>query len=167
MGNRINETISALSCGIIHPPLGARILLRKIMDGIPGLSIDWTSRVEDLRKLTDKGFDGVLLYIHRQDISDTSLKALDYFSARGGGILALHSATASFKTRQAYSDILSGRFSGHGPVNSFTVHPKGRGRFRDLGAFTVRDELYHHDISGDIDILYTAKDGSGEYPRNK
>lgn len=154
----------SLSAGCVHPPWTARLLLKSIIAGVPGIEAEWTSRVEDLRRLEGGGYDGLLLYLHRREISDGALEALDRFVSAGGGVVALHSATASFKSRAAYFDILGGRFTGHGRVTRFTARPAAADVFGCSDTFTLRDELYHHELIGEPEILYTASDGAGDHP---
>ncbi len=158
------KNMLAVSAGIVHPSVMARRFLRNILSDVPDLEVEWTLRTEDLIRLEGARFDGVLLYLHRRVISDAALESLERFTRSGGGILALHCATASFKSRDRFFDILGGKFSGHGPVQQFTARPRGQGYFQETGPFTVRDELYHHHITGRVEVLYTALDETGEYP---
>jgi hypothetical protein len=87
-----------------------------------------------------------VLYYHRQQISSVALNALDDFSRAGGGILAIHSASASFRDHPSYFDIIGGRFDHHGPVQEFEVVPTADcgDLFKGIDRFTIRDELYRH-----------------------
>jgi type 1 glutamine amidotransferase len=60
-----------------------------------------------------QGFSALVIYIHHKRISQSALTSWIVFVSDGGGILAIHSATASFK-KQTFFEILGGRFIGHG-----------------------------------------------------
>lgn len=156
--------ILALSAGTVHPPLAGRFRLRRLINGLEGIRTDWTAGIEDLCRLPEGKYDALLLYLHRQTISGKALSTLTEFIRTGGGVLALHSATASFKTRPDYFDILGGKFAGHGPVSEFTCRETGHDFTRGIGDFTLRDELYRHEMTGPVEVLYTAEDDTGEHP---
>ena len=73
--------------------------------------------------------------------------------------MAIHSATASYKEQDAFTDILGGKFRDHGPVEHFTVSPLDPPGelFRGIPAFTVKDELYIHDLQPDIKTHFTTQ----------
>jgi type 1 glutamine amidotransferase len=88
-----------------------------------------------------------VLYVHHHTLSPETLKHLEDSLQAGGGLLALHSASASFKEESGYHRILGGRFVDHGPVETFLVQP-ARPRdevFGKIPSFSVRDELYRHE----------------------
>jgi type 1 glutamine amidotransferase len=76
----------------------------------------------------------------------------------GGGVLAVHSATASYKPTRGYFEVLGGRFTGHGPVEEFEIRPARDDDpiFSGIPAFIVRDELYLHELWPDIDAHFYA-----------
>ena len=83
----------------------------------------------------------------------------------GGGLLAIHAASASFKLQPRWREILGGRFVGHGPVQRFQVEPSlpDDAEFGPLPAFEVRDELYRHEYDADNRVhLHVAVDGERE-----
>lgn len=107
----------------------------------------------------------MVLYFHAADISPTALAKLDAFVGGGGGVLALHSATASFKEEPHYFEMLGGRFTGHGPVSTFALRPTAEAEvFEGVPAFTVRDECYLHETSPDITVHFTAQVGQLTVP---
>jgi len=82
---------------------------------------------------------------------------LDDFVTNGGGILGVHTATAAFKKRRRYFEIIGGRFIGHGPIAPFEVIPvSGTMIFAGIPSFTVRDELYIHEFQPGITPHFTA-----------
>ena len=52
-------------------------------------------------------------------------RAFDGFVRAGGGVLAIHSATASFKGSPAYFEVLGGRFVGQGKWSDVYVYRDG------------------------------------------
>lgn len=103
--------------------------------------------MEALTHLPLEQYRGLVLYFHHKRISDAALRAFDQYVLAGGGVLAVHSASASFKQTPGYFEILGGRFVRHGPVRAFQVSSTepvdelfGRGR-----SFTLVDELYRHE----------------------
>lgn len=107
----------------------------------------------------------MVLYFHQKNISRRAFKDFENFVSRGGGVLAVHSATASFKKENRYFDILGGRFKKHGPVEEFHIHPDESPDpiFGNIETFSVKDELYLHDYSQKIQVHYFADvDGKSE-----
>ncbi len=128
-----------------------------------GYSFRHVPSLERLPADLDK-YSALVLYYHHKTISDAALSRLEEFTAGGGGILAVHSATASFKDSPRYVEILGGRFTGHGPVESFEVRSRSYTIFRGIEPFTIRDELYLHELQPGIDVHFTAVHGSSETP---
>jgi type 1 glutamine amidotransferase len=109
-------------------------------------------------------YSAMVLYYHRKAISDRALGRLDDFVRGGGGILAIHSATASFKESQRYFEILGGRFIGHGPVENFEVRGRKYDIFNGIESFSIRDELYIHELQPGIDVHFTIAHDGQESP---
>jgi type 1 glutamine amidotransferase len=110
-------------------------------------------------------YAALVIYLHHKRISPPALTALVWFVSQGGGILGVHSATASFRDEPRYHQILGGRFVGHGKVEPVRVTPVGGSDiFSDLSAFTVRDELYDHELQPGIEPHFTAEFGGREIP---
>ncbi len=90
---------------------------------------------------------------------------LDEYVKNGGGILGIHSATASFKLNPAnYFDILGGRFIGHGKVEAFEVKNQNSEVFRGIPNFEVRDELYLHELNNKIEVHFTTRHEGEDVP---
>jgi uncharacterized protein len=152
------KRVMLLSAGLVHPSLVARHRLGKILAGMPGLRVEKTGRIASLARLRFPECAALVIYLHRRGIGHDSLDALDGFVREGGGLLALHSASASFKKEPGYFDILGGRFVSHGPVHEFTVSrcAGDAGVFADARPFTVRDELYLHEYDAGVSVHFTA-----------
>ena len=105
------KRVLLVSEGLVHPPLTARRTLYRALASLEGLSIQ---RARTLEALPDhiNGLAALVLYIHHERVSDRALTTLDQFVSGGGGLLGVHSATASFKDRARYAEILGGHFAG-------------------------------------------------------
>ncbi len=150
----MKPNVLVISAGIVHPNLIARHSFKKILDESNEFSYTFSSKVEDLTLLNKRNFSSVILYFHRQEISENSLDILDNFVLQGGGLFAVHSASASFKKHSKYFEILGGRFVSHGKIIPFNVYPEESSGeiFPDLKTFSVFDELYIHEYQGDVTV---------------
>ena len=142
--------------GLFHPPLPARMTLRKTLTELDRFKFQHVHLMEKLPN--DLGsFSAIVIYIHHKKISDDALETLDGFVASGGGILGVHTATASFKQQMHYFEILGGRFTGHGPIERFEVSRVNDEIFGGIEDFVVKDELYIHELQSGIETHFTAK----------
>ncbi len=150
--------VLVISSGIFHPPLLGRLHLWQALRATPGVTLRRAGSIEVLAR-ADLACHAVVLYFHGSTISPPALEALDRFALGGGGILAVHSATASFKDIPAYTDILGGRFTGHPPVGPIEIRAAGPADeiFGAIPAFTVTDEAYRHDLAADIRVHFVAR----------
>jgi len=146
----LEPPVLLVSSGIVHPSLLERFWLRR---ALPGGRWQRAASLEALPRLALDSFQVLVLYYHHKAISPAALDCLDAYVRRGGGVLAIHAATASFKQEPRYFDILGGRFVGHGPVESFAVRPVDQDPlFGDIPPFTVRDELYRHEMVAEVRV---------------
>jgi type 1 glutamine amidotransferase len=156
--------ILLVSDGIVHPSLLARFWLRRAL-AAPGYRFRRVASLEALPRLPPGSFRAVVLYVHHNTLSPAALEHLEKFLQAGGGLLALHSASASFKEQPHYHDLLGGRFLRHGPVEEFLVQPAAPPDevWGDLPAFSVRDELYRHEYDAANRVhFYTEVEGERE-----
>jgi type 1 glutamine amidotransferase len=156
--NAMPKNILMISDGRIHPPLMGRFWLRYALAGIKDCTFTRVSSIEKLLKFDLSSIQGLVLYFHHDDMTREALDVFDKFVSDGGGVLAIHSATASFKNHDHFTDILGGKFVDHSPVEPFTVSPVASGSqiFQDILEFSVRDELYIHDLQPDIEVHFTT-----------
>jgi len=134
--------------GLFHPPLPARMTLRETLTKLDGFIFQHVRSMEKLPN--DLGsFSAIVIYIHHKKISEKALAQLDGFVSNGGGILGVHTATASFKQQMHYFEILGGRFTGHGPIERFEVSRMKNEIFGDIKDFVVKDELHPRTSAGD------------------
>ena len=162
----MKKRILVVSVGFLHPSIPARRELNKILKDLRGIDLTTTSDIEDISLLSYGEFDGVILYFHGKKISGRALDSLDSFVTGGGGILALHSASASFKKSSRYFDILGGRFTSHGKIEPYTVsRSKGADpAFSVAEPFTITDELYIHSYDDSVKVQYATKTRGGKEP---
>jgi type 1 glutamine amidotransferase len=163
-----------ISDGIVHPSLLARFWLRRALSSppvpgatdVPRYGFHRVASLEALPRVWRlDSFPAIVLYVHHRTLSPSALEHLERFLQAGGGLLALHSASASFKEEPRYHDILGGRFVGHGPVEAFVVQPAVAQDevFGEVPEFSVRDELYRHEYNAANRIhFYTPVDGERE-----
>jgi uncharacterized protein len=159
------KKILYLSAGAIHPSIVSRHRVRHILEAESGMAVEDACGVEKAARLEGGGYCAVVVYLHRQRISPGALDVIDRFVREGGGMLALHSAAASFKTTPRWAGILGGGFIGHGPVREYTVRPSDPRKETFFGTvpFAVRDELYRHAYANDVEVrYYTDVDGVNE-----
>ena len=155
----MKKRLLVVSAGTFHPSIAARRELNKILGSLSEIDFITTSDIEDIVRLSDGEFDGVILYFHRKKISEMTLEALDNFVKGGGGLFALHSASASFKNSPQYYDILGGRFTSHGKIEPYTVS-RANGADPVFGVketFTITDELYIHAYNEDVKVQYVTE----------
>ena len=148
-----------VSAGVVHPPLTGWVWLWRFLARLDEFRVRRVSSLEALPRMNMRRYRGLVLYYHHASISEAALGALDSFVSGGGGALAIHSATASFKEALRYFEILGGRFTGHGPVAAFDVRPASPTDeiFGGIPPFRVRDELYLHELVSDIDVHFLAE----------
>lgn len=150
--------------GIFHPPFLARINLHKTLAELDSFEFQHIRSMEKLPGYL-KDFSAIVIFLHHKKISNRALAQLDDFVSNGGGILGIHSATAAYKEQLHYFEILGGRFVGHGTVAPFTIKPVPESDiFADIPAFTVKDELYIHELQPGITPHFTTTHEGQEIP---
>jgi len=148
-----------ISAGFFHPPSTGRLHLWRGLTRTPDVRLHHASSLDALIGIQPGALSAVVLYYHRRKLSSAALAALDRFARVGGGILAVHSATASFKETPAYFDILGGKFTGHPPVGRMEIRSisESDAVFGAIPPFTVTDEAYRHDLRSDIQVHFVAQ----------
>lgn len=150
------KTVLLITDGLVHPPFTARRVLRNSLAELSSFEFQQINSLEKLPANMHE-FGALVIYVHHKNISEKSLAALDEYVANGGGILGVHSATASFKKQSKYFEILGGRFIDHGPVTTFDVEPVIDSElFPNFPAFSIRDELYIHELQPGIRPHFTS-----------
>jgi type 1 glutamine amidotransferase len=158
------KKILLVSDGIFHPPLLGRIALHRFLRQMDGFSFEHIRSLEQMPEDTNK-FSAMVLHFHHKRISPKALAHLAEFVQTGGGILALHAATASFKKNAlTYFELLGGRFSGHGKVEMLAVKNNQSEIFEDIPDFVVRDELYTHELNDRIQVHFNTSHEGKDIP---
>jgi hypothetical protein len=152
-----------VSNSFIHPPFAGRRALQHALAQLADFSLRQVRSLEQLPADVEK-YAAVVLYFHHKTISAAALDRLDAFVKNGGGVLAVHSATASFKDQAHYFEILGGRFVGHGAVEHFEIKQVRDDVFGGIGNFTVKDELYLHELQPGIEVHFTARHEGQDVP---
>jgi len=161
----LKKRVLVISDGLVHPSLRARSDLKRLLLGMDRLECVHSGSIEALKTLPGGGFDALAVYLHRQSVSDLALNALEAFVRGGGGLFALHSASASFKIRDRWFDLLGGRFVAHGRVGPFALRRVTRGIFGGIDAFTLHDELYFHEYDRSNTVHFVADTEKGPEPQ--
>ena len=158
--------ILLISSGVFHPSLLARIRLEQRLARSREFTIFRSSSLEELPLLEWSDFKAVVLYFHRQRVSAEAINALDEYTQMGGGVLAIHSAAASFKAEPGYQRVLGGRFTSHGAVEEYRVEPEVAQRdiFGVAAPFTLHDELYRHEWEPGNLVHFWVKTPDGREP---
>lgn len=160
----MERSVLLVSSGIVHPSLPARFLLRRALAAVPGYHFRRIASLEALS--TQAPVRAIVLYMHQETISSAALDRLDSFVQQGGGLLAVHAASASFSGEARYFDLLGGQFVEHGPVESFEVRPAEpqNDLFAGIPPFLVTDELYRHEYDPGNQIHFTTTVGDEREP---
>jgi type 1 glutamine amidotransferase len=159
----IEETLTTnillVSAGFFHPPWLGRFWLRQTLQALPDVRLRQVSSLEELLASGARDYQAIVLYIHQQKISSAALEVLDHFIDQGGGLLAIHSATASFKGKPEYFAILGGRFTGHGPLCELEVRPVKMNDeiFTNIGPFMLNEEPYEHELDPACVVHFDAR----------
>jgi type 1 glutamine amidotransferase len=173
---RDTKKVLLVTDGFFHPTfLGRWALHQSLASPVPAEASEQKGRVREnfsfshissLEKLPFNlaSFSALVLHYHHKTISSFALGKLNTFVKKGGGILAIHAATASFQETLPYFEILGGRFIGHGPIENFEVKRIRDDIFGGIEDFIVKDELYIHELQPNIEVHFTAKHEGQEIP---
>lgn len=99
-------------------------------------------------------------------MTDEAQQAFVDYVAGGGGLLAVHSGTASYQEALALRRLLGGVFNRHPKQCPVTVEPlAGHPLTAGVTAFTVQDEHYFMDMDDPgVDLFLTASSEHGVQP---
>lgn len=155
-----SRTICVLG-GVYHPFEEAESFFGQRLPSVDcTVRCTWDPNV--LGAISMEDTDLVILYTcyGDYDLPEMAAENLAAFVAAGGGLLALHGATSSFRSSRAYHALIGATFVEHGPRHNFTVMPMQWSHpvTQDVGAFTVNDELYvqEYDFGGGMEIHMVA-----------
>jgi type 1 glutamine amidotransferase len=157
------KKVLLVTSGIFHPTFFGRLALHRSLEQLEGFSCMHSSSLEKLPGDLPT-FSALVLHYHHKTLSNKALQKLKEFVSRGGGILAIHAATASFKKNMPYFEILGGRFTGHGRLEKIEIRQTRDELFEGIGDFSLRDELYLHELQPGIEIHFTARHQGKDVP---
>lgn len=186
----LSTQLLCITGGTLHPSLLARMSLVAWSRRLPATRVHVVHSLDSVLKLKLDRYAALLLYFHASHVSDEALAALDTYVAEGHGLIALHSAAASFREQAAYSGILGGRFLHHGPIAPYSIRqtraagnfagggpaytgpedgaarpsPRLAPEFPPVEPFTVRDELYIHEYDPDNFVHFVVDTDDGPEP---
>ena len=98
-----------------------------------------------------RDFDGVIFLSTTGDLPVPDLAAFLDWIKSGKAFIGFHAATDTFKSSDAYCDMIGGHFAGHpwgaGGEHAFVVHEPGhRVAAMFLERFRWKDEIYQYDL---------------------
>ena len=91
-------------------------------------------------------------------MEEAQVAALHNWVHTGGAFYAVHGASVQGETNHRYVDLVGGHFIKHPPAFEYTVYPMfGEHEvIKDIGAFTVTEELYIEEYDGTLDVLMVS-----------
>ena len=106
--------------------------------------IELFTNIEDLSQLVRTHFSALIIYVNIKRIRDSLFNKVDEFISSGGGLLSLHSTTASFSNQPKFTEIVGAKFVRHGPITEYLVQPSESQNivYSGISEFIVEDELY-------------------------
>jgi len=151
-----DATILYCSKGLFHPTIRAKINLKSILTQLNHCKVVEKKSIS-FKALVDQYHPHlIVLYFHIKRISKENLSALINYVECGGTLLAIHSAAASFKQELDFKNLMGGKFSHHGAIQEYKIHPANNrqiGMQSSLPSCIIKDELYFHEFSNDIEII--------------
>jgi uncharacterized protein len=144
-----------------HDIRGLPPILEKVLAKVGGFQVTRLEPPADkppndpahMAKLADikrADYDVLVFYTTGYKLDPVQERALEQFVEDGGGIVALHGASASFGNSATWLRLVGGRFTGHIPgTHKLNVavadpnHPITAG----VGPFSVVDEEYNHKLA--------------------
>ena len=154
----MNKKTLVISSGLVHPNLICRQSLKHLLREKKETLFTFSSSLDSLLRISTEETSTVILYFQKKQISDPLLQALERFVFNGGGLLALHAASASFKRNNRYFKLIGGRFLRHGAVSEFKIDAATNRSeiYKNIPGFTITDELYIHDYLRDVTVHFST-----------
>ena len=127
----------------------------------------YTDRREDLNPAELARYRAVILYNNHPAVTRSELGALLDFVARGGGLVVLHCASASFQNSEEFIRLVGAAFKSHGTGTFSTLrvapdHPAIKG----VPVFESWDETYVHTKHNPVDrtVLEVRRENGHDEP---
>ena len=131
-----------------------------------GINVHYSDRQEDLNTKNLSQFDSVIFYGNDTGLTRGQESALLNYVNEGGGVVAIHSASAMFPESDAFINLIGGAFKAHG-TGTFTTeyvapnHPAIMG----VPQFESWDETYvHMKHNPDKEVLSVRAEGDHKEP---
>lgn len=122
-------------------------ILEKLFASMDGFAVTRLAALGDLPKIKKGDYD-VMLFYGGPAKDEVQERAILTFVEQGGGVVALHHATAN--QASAWTELIGGRFAGHPAISDVEViitdakHPIMAGVD---GKFRIFDEAYRHKLA--------------------
>jgi putative membrane-bound dehydrogenase-like protein len=97
----------------LHKPADRFKQLQPIL-AARGIELDYTDRLQNLNPGKLAGYDAVMVYANHTNLNASGESALLDFVENGGGLVAVHSASACFLNSSAYINLIGAQFQRHG-----------------------------------------------------
>jgi len=141
-----------------------RVIVANFAD--QGIFFHYSDRQDDLNLENLQRFDALMIYGNRSGLTSQQESDLLQYVQSGGGLVAVHSASASFNDSDAFVNLVGGAFKAHGD-GTFSVrhvlpdHPVKSG----VPVFESWDETYvHMKHNPDKTVLSVRVEGDHEEP---
>lgn len=133
----------ALIGGEWHPWESCADILKQFVEDSGRWSVDITTDRNALKAASLRLYDALIVYAQGGELSKPQLDGMLGLVKGGGGLVALHSAAASFRKHPEYIEMIGGEFAKHGPVTEFPVNiVKDHQITRRMPSFRIVDEFY-------------------------
>ncbi len=151
--------------GLKEPPIQAIKQLKKYLREIRYIRVHQASKLAESSAELLAAYDAVIFYFSEPDtqLSEKIEKSLKKYIKRGGGLLILHSASASFRQNHVYRSLIGAEFISSSRITDCTLRPSSAAfkGFSNFPAFAVKDELLKLEISEDSVLQMTAEAEDG------
>ena len=144
--------------GVYHDFDQVEVHLRELLPQV-GIGPRFTRNPVALGSISHADTDLAFIYSCSTDkLDEAAVENLISFVESGGGLFAMHGATASFPDNPEVLSLIGARFREHGPRHNFLVTPMERSHpvTDGIEAFTVNDELYVQEYAADLQIHMVA-----------
>jgi type 1 glutamine amidotransferase len=159
-----------VTAGIVHPSLRSQWHARRAFASVTSelsedpdttVRLSFAFGIRSLRRACESRPDLIAVYLHRPRADRVTVASLCGYVLRGGSLLGLHSASASFKGDAEYHDLLGGSFTQHGPIRQLRMTrcesvPEGVDSLPARVEMT--DEPYEHTFSREVCEWYRWDD---------
>ncbi|MCU1326115.1 MAG: rane-bound dehydrogenase protein, partial [Bryobacterales bacterium] len=131
-----------------------------------GFNFSWASDPTDLNASNLGKYDTLMVYGNFESLTPAQERALTAFVESGKGLVAVHSASDSFRNSTAWAHLLGGQHESHQPGTvSAAVTQVQHPVTREVAPFETTDEAYtHKGLSSDRTVLMDRTSGTKREP---